>query len=131
VEVETAQTPRHRHRQTDTDHSSQSSHRAELHGRAYRSPLLYMKIYNKEKLFHESSSIKALPVSKGKFTSKNSLPVAAGTCRYTSYKHMPQIDMLPRPGAARLPAWAERVGNGQVGRLDKKGLLKPFRLPCR
>lgn len=45
---------------------------------------------------------------------------------YTSYpKHMPPIDMLPRPGAARLPAWANEMG---MGRFEQKGLLKPFRL---
>jgi hypothetical protein len=42
---------------------------------------------------------------------------------YKLQKHMPHIDMLPRPvgpGAARLPGWAERVGNGQIGRLERR-----------
>ena len=126
--------------------SKDHPHRAELHGRAtvvlltttnYKS--ITKKSYSAT-IDHpaiESSSIKALPClphtsSDGRFQRENSLSKKFSSFRRHLHiqvtKHMPQIDMLPRPGAARLPAWAERVGNG---RLQQKGLLKPFRLPCR
>lgn len=125
--------------------SKDHPHRAELHGRA--TVVLFLTTTTDKSITKksysatidhpaiESSSIKALPclqylirrpVSKGKFTFK----------KFSSFrrhlhiqvtKHMPQIDMLPRPGAARLPAWAERVGNG---RLDKKACSSPSAFPA-
>ena len=127
--------------------SKDHPHRAELHGRA--TVVLFLTTTTDKSITKksysatidhpaiESSSIKALPclptylirrpVSKGKFTFAK-ISSFRRHLHIQVTKHMPQIDMLPRPGAARLPAWAERVGNGQIG---QKGLLKPFRLPCR
>lgn len=127
--------------------SKDHPHRAELHGRA--TVVLFLTTTTDKSITKksysatidhpaiESSSIKALPClphtsSDGRFQRENSLSKKFSSFRRHLHiqvtKHMPQIDMLPRPGAARLPAWAERVGNGQIG---QKGLLKPFRLPCR
>jgi hypothetical protein len=126
--------------------SKDHPHRAELHGRATVVLLTTTNCKSITKKSYsatidhpaiESSSIKALPClphtsSDGRFQRENSLSKKFSSFRRHLHiqvtKHMPQIDMLPRPGAARLPAWAERVGNG---RLQQKGLLKPFRLPCR